>query len=826
MIVGWGSSGHLLPLDPDKYVRVVRRPLPRRHLRPGQRGRTSDKEADEEGREKRREADEEGREERRGAAEEGRDAAAADASKVLLEWVPSSTFPDIALPDVVERVGDAFAARGVKLRSRSAASAMRDCQDVASSTGTGTAAGGTSGSPVRWEWTSPWHLDIPADSPQNAVDGWQYASSFAQLGPRPSLRSRGVSIDATSPARLHARGNTSPSFSDRAAGKRLRVRRRKWVRFRRVCSTRSGWTAGVPASAFDDAFLDSMSGWLRKRGHVRKNWKARYFVLDKSVLRYYTDASCTKLKGEVLLFHPQTRVHYVDVHVAGGRDAAFAIQVGPEYTLLLQAAQLCDRENWMYCIEDALLCRDSYYTQSRASGRGPYFDLRESVAQRRLLSAEAMALDGSSFHDAMCGISHVREGAASCELSDTDDLHDESSYGRRTAQQGYRSTNNSDVLKLWASLHAKPGGLLTAVSSASPTMRSLLGVCDRLFASPAMHAHIGSFLAMFRQKYDHSAASSVAAMSASAWTRLSEPWTPVEGSGYGTDSEQDLRESSLGSSPHELHSVTTLQDARSLLALKNYRFFLERSLGLIMDHLSDAVDVGSDRTLGQAPNDAKCAPTDDEWALVRRAALCKLERRTFIPLQEIIYQLLGDDMGSRRGKRQEEERFERLRASVAVQTQCFLDVQPAQQSPSDWKSAIALMDSMDNYSLPSEKAAVLVEVARCIYETNAREHDYEADSARGSSKQQQTPSTPMSADDFLPIFIFVLARCHLRSVIVTRHLISETMITALMMGETGYYATMLEAAIGYIAAFGGTVTAGDLVSRSSGRSAVTASSGF
>ncbi|KAI9994716.1 hypothetical protein PInf_011547 [Phytophthora infestans] len=560
--------------------------------------------------------------------------------------------------------------------------------------------------------------------------------------------------------------------------------------------------------AFDDAFLDSMSGWLRKRGHVRKNWKARYFVLEKSVLRYYTDSSCAKLKGEVLLFHPQTRVHYVDVHVAGGRDASFAIQVGPDYTLLLQAAQLRDRENWMYCIEDALLCRDSYHPQGRA---GPYFDLRESVAQRRLLSAEAMALDGSSFRDNLGGISHAHGGAAGDELSDEEDGDDQSG----AAPFGQRGSGG-DVLRLWASLHAKPGGVLSAVSSASPTLRSLLRSCDQFLASLTMRQHIASFLVMFRQKYEHPAASAVTAIGTSAWTRLSEPWAPGL-SGNESDSDQEVREGSLGASPVEVHNVTTLQDARSLLALKNYRFFLERALELIMEHLSTLANPTTPRQLGDAALNGKRAPTDDEWALARRAALYKLERRTFIPLQEVIYQLLGAGRGQ---QQEEEERFERLRALVAAQPQSFLEIQLSHQSPSKWKSAVALLNCMDNYSLPSEKAAVLVKVARCIYETHAREHGSKVD-----RKGKTVQPTLMAADDFLPIFIFVLARCQLRSVIVARHLISETMITALMIGETGYYATMLEAAIGYIAAFDGAAKADEMANRNSG-SGSTAFSSF
>ncbi|KAG2761465.1 hypothetical protein PC129_g18192 [Phytophthora cactorum] len=773
MVLGWGSKGHLLPLDPDKYMRVVRHSIQRRRRRTHSRELTQEED------------------------------------DVLLEWFPSSTFPDISLPDPPS--ADKPSASSIKQRSRSATSGSR-APTAARHHAVHNTANSASGSSLvgpRWEWVSPWHLEIPVDSPGDAVDGWQYASSFSHFTPRPSLRSRGRSIDSLSQSPSQSGGEMPSSYPASSSGKRLRVRRRKWVRYRRLRTGRTSLTPSTSSSAFDDAFLDSMSGWLRKRGHVRKNWKARYFVLEKSVLRYYADSSCTKLKGEVLLFHPQTRVHYVDVHVAGGRDASFAIQVGPDYTLLLQAAQLRDRENWMYCIEDALLCRDSYHPQRRP---GPYFDLRESVAQRRLLSAEAMALDGSSFRDNLGGISHAHGGAVSDELSDEEDCDDQSA----SSSYGQRSGSGGDVLRLWASLHAKPGGVLSAVSSASPTLRSLLRACDQYLASLTMRQHIASFLVMFRQKYEHPATSSVTAMGASAWTRLSEPWAPGL-SGNESDSDQELREGSLGATPQELHNVTTLQDARSLLALKNYRFFLERSLELIMEHLSTVANPKTPRQLGDSALNGKRAPTDDEWALARRATLYKLERRTFIPLQEIIYQLLGAGRGQRQ---EEEERFERLRALVASRPQSFLEIQPSHQSPSEWKSAVALLNCMDNYSLPSEKAAVLVEVARCIYETHAREHGFETDST-GKSVQP----TLMAADDFLPIFIFVLARCQLRSVIVARHLISETMITALMIGETGYYATMLEAAIGYIAAFDGAAKVDEMATRNSG-SGSTAFSSF
>ena len=37
-------------------------------------------------------------------------------------------------------------------------------------------------------------------------------------------------------------------------------------------------------------------GFLEKKGHVRKNWTRRYFVLKMTTLRYYVDKAQTKLK--------------------------------------------------------------------------------------------------------------------------------------------------------------------------------------------------------------------------------------------------------------------------------------------------------------------------------------------------------------------------------------------------------------------------------------------------------------------------------------------------------------------------------------------------
>ncbi|KAG9408980.1 hypothetical protein AC1031_020885 [Aphanomyces cochlioides] len=206
-----------------------------------------------------------------------------------------------------------------------------------------------------WEWTTPWKLDIHMGTDK---DGWQYASNFNHL------RQGGPSCSAT---------HRSTTFT----------RRRKWYRTRTLIPMSNRLVnVGVgkdtlhalcSALDLDDSLLDRKSGWLNKQGHVRKNWKRRFFVLDGSVLQYFSDdvdssvqkSKTHKLKGEVLLFHKDTTVRYVDATLSG-RDFTFAIDSG-EYSLQLQASSLDEREDWVFAVEDAILCRESYTEDERTN---------------------------------------------------------------------------------------------------------------------------------------------------------------------------------------------------------------------------------------------------------------------------------------------------------------------------------------------------------------------------------------------------------------------------------------------------------------------------
>lgn len=215
------------------------------------------------------------------------------------------------------------------------------------------------------------------------------------------------------------------------------------------------------------------------------------------------------------------------------------------------------------------------------------------------------------------------------------------------------------------------------------------------------------------------------------------------------------------------HSV----EQRGKEFFKLYRHFIDQ----LVDKTCDLARV-------EVPKDESIDSVEEWHMRLRDAVLREVERLTFIPLQELVYHLLDDITDDLFCKA-----FERKKQWLSQKTQRFFDISETHVSPSYYEGPIALLNSLDSYSLPCEKSAVLVQVAHAIAVTFEHEH--------GRSCEV------LAADDFLPIFVFVLCNCSLKNLVITRGFLSETMINAIGMGEKGYYVTMLEAAVEYIASF-------------------------
>jgi len=93
--------------------------------------------------------------------------------------------------------------------------------------------------------------------------------------------------------------------------------------------------------------LTNMAGFLTKKGHQRKNWIIRYFVMDGSgkCINYYEDNSRQKIKGQIAL--DQCKV--VPNEERSGKLFCFVIDSKGDKPKIfhLSAATDKDRRNWV-----------------------------------------------------------------------------------------------------------------------------------------------------------------------------------------------------------------------------------------------------------------------------------------------------------------------------------------------------------------------------------------------------------------------------------------------------------------------------------------------
>jgi hypothetical protein len=96
------------------------------------------------------------------------------------------------------------------------------------------------------------------------------------------------------------------------------------------------------------------AGWLRKQGHVKRNWKRRYFTLNEAkseepscLLEYYTDDSLYTKKGAYTITAASS------CNILDG-DKLFVLQAkgaNGANLLVMEAESNDDRELWFDMID-------------------------------------------------------------------------------------------------------------------------------------------------------------------------------------------------------------------------------------------------------------------------------------------------------------------------------------------------------------------------------------------------------------------------------------------------------------------------------------------
>ncbi|XP_059367229.1 differentially expressed in FDCP 6 homolog isoform X1 [Carassius carassius] len=110
--------------------------------------------------------------------------------------------------------------------------------------------------------------------------------------------------------------------------------------------------------AVDDVFMEMYhniikKGYLLKKGHVRRNWQERWFVLKPSSVIYYVNEDLKEKKGEILLEEGSVVENLPDKE---GRRCLFCVKT-PIRTYEMSASNVKQRVDWVQAMQTALRLR-------------------------------------------------------------------------------------------------------------------------------------------------------------------------------------------------------------------------------------------------------------------------------------------------------------------------------------------------------------------------------------------------------------------------------------------------------------------------------------
>ena len=119
--------------------------------------------------------------------------------------------------------------------------------------------------------------------------------------------------------------------------------------------------------------------------------------------------------------------------------------------------------------------------------------------------------------------------------------------------------------------------------------------------------------------------------------------------------------------------------------------------------------------------------------------------------------------------------------------QAFFGISVRQQSPSHWGALISSLREIKSKLLPSERLLVLLSVAKDIPRVYLDEHPDE--------------DKPLGADEFLPIFIYILVKSQLTHILALNEELQGICDPDNRMSEMGYYLATFEASIQHVMDF-------------------------
>ncbi|GLD93773.1 hypothetical protein PINS_up002378 [Pythium insidiosum] len=136
---------------------------------------------------------------------------------------------------------------------------------------------------------------------------------------------------------------------------------------------------------------------------------------------------------------------------------------------------------------------------------------------------------------------------------------------------------------------------------------------------------------------------------------------------------------------------------------------------------------------------------------------------------------------------EQEERLMKNIERMRGRSQAEFGIPEHLMSDDDWGKSCHHLSMIDERQLPSEKIHELLRSALEIFKSC------------GEKNLEWRENSALTADDYLPIHIYVVVHSGLRRPLMTKEYLGAMIHPSKMMGEVGYFLTMFEVALKYIA---------------------------
>ncbi|KAG3089021.1 hypothetical protein PI124_g17606 [Phytophthora idaei] len=532
------------------------------------------------------------------------------------------------------------------------------------------------------------------------------------------------------------------------------------------------------------------SGWLIKRGNGLRNFKRRLFCIVDNELIYHDTHDATEVRGRLDL----TRKSTVQCMLHSG----FKFAQG-SYGMVLYALDNHDRDLWIRKLQEhnvqllpegAKTAKLMKQHSDNADKGGPvlfsgwlrkrgrmvkstkrrWFELSNTT-----LSYFAHPQGGS--RKGSIDISHARVSPADtlktgerhsfqiCTPSRNLSLHADSQEERSLWLAALASVGEGSTNATQAGTPAKPD----SNDFAMPTSASEIGRMCKCGALNEGGAAVDGVCRRCMSSFISNTEDAMMDVAREVQLLLASPYSPE-----GCTSAAFLKE-------HTGRPVSNATVREFMTGLSDYLIHtrlkeLQLLAGVAQPDSSSDSDSDDDAVKGAnpaRPQDALVVSeiTNNIQTIVHE----QIEERVFFPLYRAI--LTNVRAQTREDAKVLKGKIEILRSK----SQAFFGIGPDSESSSKWISACAKLREVDKVSLPYMKRAQLLAACKEIYAVFHSEHPTQP---------------PMSADAFIPAFIYVLIHSHLRDPVALKEMI--TFFDSGSQGEIAYFVTCLEIALEYI----------------------------